>query len=214
MRQLVGMRLELGVAQRALLEHHRHAHPACARACAANSSGSVAGSHRLRGRVPRSRMLCALRRRQHLQRPDRSDPAPQPPPPAAAPDAQPALHAAPIEQVAGVFQHADEPRRTASAAAPLRHAHRQVELRARARHRLRPALSPASSAPHAALLCNASITWNSGCRDSERAGLSTSTSRSNGTSWCARPQGCPTAPGPQAPESSDCPTCRCEAPGC
>ena len=32
---------------------------------------------------------------------------------------------------------------------------------------------------------NASITWNSGCRDSERAGLSTSTSRSNGRSWCA-----------------------------
>ncbi|SLH22796.1 Uncharacterised protein [Mycobacteroides abscessus subsp. abscessus] len=32
---------------------------------------------------------------------------------------------------------------------------------------------------------NASITWNSGCLACERAGLSTSTSRSNGTSACA-----------------------------
>ena len=32
---------------------------------------------------------------------------------------------------------------------------------------------------------NASITWNSGCRDSDRAGLSTSTSRSNGRSGMA-----------------------------
>ena len=40
----------------------------------------------------------------------------------------------------------------------------------------------ARAAP-AALFCSASITWNSGWRDSERAGLSTSTSRSNGTSW-------------------------------
>jgi hypothetical protein len=29
---------------------------------------------------------------------------------------------------------------------------------------------------------NASITWNSGCRDNDRAGFSTSTSRSNGNS--------------------------------
>ena len=43
--------------------------------------------------------------------------------------------------------------------------------------------SPGNSSRTAALFCNASITWNSGCRDSERAGLSTSTSRSNGRSW-------------------------------
>ena len=42
--------------------------------------------------------------------------------------------------------------------------------------------SPLSSTLPAAPLWNASITWNSGCRDSERTGLSTSTSRSNGRS--------------------------------
>src|SRR5713101_4832891 len=45
------------------------------------------------------------------------------------------------------------------------------------------ALSPESSNCTGALFCNASITWNSGWCDSDRAGLSTSTSRSNGTSW-------------------------------
>jgi hypothetical protein len=42
--------------------------------------------------------------------------------------------------------------------------------------------APASPAP-ASPASNASITWNSGCRDSDRAGFSTSTSRSNGSSW-------------------------------
>ena len=46
------------------------------------------------------------------------------------------------------------------------------------------AVTPGSSAKlTGALFWNASITWNSGCRASDRAGLSTSTSRSNGTSW-------------------------------
>ena len=43
-------------------------------------------------------------------------------------------------------------------------------------------LSPANSSPSFAVFCNTSITWNSGCRASERAGLMTSTSRSNGSS--------------------------------
>ena len=42
--------------------------------------------------------------------------------------------------------------------------------------------SPASSSAGAAWPWNASITWNSGCRDSDRCGFSTSTSRSNGSS--------------------------------
>jgi hypothetical protein len=42
--------------------------------------------------------------------------------------------------------------------------------------------SPGTSKRAAALFWNASITWNSGWCDSERAGLSTSTSRSNGSS--------------------------------
>ena len=45
------------------------------------------------------------------------------------------------------------------------------------------AATPSSSNSTAALFWNASITWNSGCRDSDRAGLTTSTNRSNGTSW-------------------------------
>src|SRR5215468_3631414 len=45
------------------------------------------------------------------------------------------------------------------------------------------ALSPASSSSTGALFCNANITWNSGWCANERAGLSASTSRSNGSSW-------------------------------
>src|SRR5215510_6944040 len=44
------------------------------------------------------------------------------------------------------------------------------------------ALTPASSSSTAALFCNANITWNSGWCANERAGLSASTSRSNGSS--------------------------------
>ncbi|WP_259370697.1 hypothetical protein [Streptomyces sp. SCUT-3] len=35
------------------------------------------------------------------------------------------------------------------------------------------------------LFCSTSMTWNSGLRDIERAGLRISTSRSNGVSWWA-----------------------------
>ena len=52
------------------------------------------------------------------------------------------------------------------------------------------AVTPGSSSKlTGALFWNASITWNSGCRDSERAGLSTSTSRSNGSPGGCRPAG-------------------------
>src|SRR5262245_31285854 len=44
-------------------------------------------------------------------------------------------------------------------------------------------LSPSSSSCAGALFCNANITWNSGWCANERAGLSASTSRSNGSSW-------------------------------
>ena len=47
----------------------------------------------------------------------------------------------------------------------------------------KPVLSPGSSRLTSALFCSTSITWNSGWRASERAGLITSTSRSNGSSW-------------------------------
>src|SRR5215210_3873375 len=44
------------------------------------------------------------------------------------------------------------------------------------------AVKPGRSRLTSALFWNANITWNSGWRDSERAGLTTSTSRSNGSS--------------------------------
>ncbi|SLG99850.1 Uncharacterised protein [Mycobacteroides abscessus subsp. abscessus] len=45
---------------------------------------------------------------------------------------------------------------------------------------------PGSSSEVRPRFWNDSITWNSGCRAWDRAGLSTSTSRSNGTSACAK----------------------------
>ncbi len=45
--------------------------------------------------------------------------------------------------------------------------------------------SPGSCQLTAPTSSSASMTWNSGCRDGDRAGFSTSTSRSNGTSWRA-----------------------------
>ena len=72
----------------------------------------------------------------------------------------------------------------APSAALLAEAERQVELGAGGRHRLEGCLQPRQlEASRRALFWNASITWNSGWRASERAGLSTSTSRSNGRSW-------------------------------
>ena len=92
-------------------------------------------------------------------------------------------NARPVEQVGGVFEHPVDPRRLAVRAALLCEAERQVELGAGSVDRFEAtAVSPGSSRLAGALFCSASITWNSGCRDSERAGLSTSTSRSNGKS--------------------------------
>ena len=94
------------------------------------------------------------------------------------------LDGAAVEQVGGVFELAMDPSRRAVRAALLGQRQRQVELRAVGRHRLEARRQPGSSAKlTGALFWNASITWNSGCRDSDRAGLSTSTSRSNGRSW-------------------------------
>ena len=183
MRQPVGALIELAIAQRGVLEHHRGRPRACATACAANSSGSVAGD-RMGGVVPAPQQRLALAGRQNVERPDRT----------------PRLRNRRLQQP-------DEPRRQRLHARPDRTGRwrirsprnpggRAVEPRA-----LRPGSPtsrtwrspspPAQSSPSvpkapaaaAALFCNASITWNSGWRASERAGLSTSTSRSNGSSW-------------------------------
>ena len=64
---------------------------------------------------------------------------------------------------------------------------RQVELRrAGSRRRARRAATgPAAPAPPAARSAATNITWNSGERLRSRSGCSSSTSCSNGTSWCA-----------------------------
>ena len=93
------------------------------------------------------------------------------------------------------------PRRTGRWRTPARPPGRPARRRRRARSasandrsNLAPATATASNAglqPRqlearpAASFWNASITWNSGWCASERAGLSTSTSRSNGRSWWA-----------------------------
>ena len=69
--------------------------------------------------------------------------------------------------------------------APLAQPNRQIELGAPRAIGCGRISSPAKSRSEATSASNASITWNSGCRDSDRAGLSTSTSRSNGRS-CMR----------------------------
>ena len=49
----------------------------------------------------------------------------------------------------------------------------------------RSTASPSSAARCAALFCSANMTWNSGLRLRSRSGASSSTSFSNGRSWCA-----------------------------
>ena len=63
-----------------------------------------------------------------------------------------------------------------------------------------------------ALFCNASITWNSGCRASERAGLRPPPAARTASPDGYRQQDCSRAPARSARGSSDCRTCRCAAP--
>ena len=190
MRQAVGVGVERGVAQRAVLEHHRDR---VRRAQRLRGKQRRQGRSRQRrpsrhcagvvpdpqdgvalGRVQDRQAASARRRIGHraLQQPDQ--PLPQ------------RRDAGLVEQVAGVFQHAlDAGRRAVGRrAARLSPTDRSNFALAVAigcgRHR-EPGSSSAGACP-AVSVSNASITWNSGCRDSDRAGLSTSTSRSNGSS--------------------------------
>ena len=87
-----------------------------------------------------------------------------------------------LEQVGAVFQHPVDPRRRAVRP-------RAARVGSATGRTWRCAVATGSSArlqPRqargctGALFCNASITWNSGWRASDRAGLRTSTRRSNG----------------------------------
>src|SRR6059036_2963371 len=178
LRQLVGASLQLRIAERLLLEHNRN-------------------------RIRRLRCLCRkqLRNRFRLQRPSRripilQDRAPLLPREKLKPPnrnlrrrnrslqkaniaASKRLNARMIKNVAGVFNHPGEP--SALRCSPRLTDKSNFALALETGSML--ALSPASSSCTGALFCNTSITWNSGWCDSDRAGLSTSTSRSNGSSW-------------------------------
>ena len=139
MRQLARACIELAVAQPLILEHHR-IRLRRARHLRRKQLRQRRHRDRTRGGVPLPQDGVTLPSAQNVELADRTirvgNRALQQP-------HQPArnrLHARAIEQVAGIFQRALDPRRTAVRTTPLRQAQRQVELRARRRDRLKPRL--------------------------------------------------------------------------
>ena len=193
-------------------------HPACAPPARQTAPAGVAAGNRLRRVVPARAGWCRAR------------PAPgSAGGPAAAPASATAASSSRIrraaqrldrrlvEQVGGVFQHAVDARPACRRRAALDQPDRQVELRARGRDRL--AASPSSPGSSSARLpapaSNASITWNSGCRDSDRAGLQhLDQPLERQVLVAVGRQVAGPAPARSARGSSGCPTCRCAAPGC
>ena len=189
MRQAVGVGVERRVGQRSGPRTPPRRRPACARPARQTARAASAGacSSRAVSLQPSQdgAALCLVQDRQAAERARRVGDRGRQQPDQALPER---LDGAAIEQVAGVFQHAVEPGRLARRRALLVERDRQVELRGRRRNRLRLHREPRQARarpPPPSAASNASITWNSGCRDSDRAGLSTSTSRSNGSSACA-----------------------------
>ena len=184
MRQLVGARVELAIGQALVLEHHRDGVGAAAD-LRLEQLRQRGGRHRTRGVVPLPQDGVALRRRTECRGCRSPAPAPQPPPPAAAPAAPPAPQRSPRSNRSVAYSSTPvDPAGVPSAPRCSPRLERQVELgAARWRPAQRSASARAAPSSAGALFCSASITWNSGWRDSERAGLSTSTSRSNGRSW-------------------------------
>ena len=146
MRQAVGVGVERRVAQRAVLEHHRHRVRRARRlrgkqlrqaSRAARDTSPCAVSFHARRMVSRSAapriVEAAQRARRH----------PPPPPPAAAPAARPAPPPSPRRT--GRLRIPARPSMPAGAPsgrAPLDQPERQVELGARGRDRLRPRRKP------------------------------------------------------------------------
>ena len=190
MRQPVGVGVERRVAQHAVLEDHRRGirrAPSLRgkqrRQRRRRAIGRIRIRQRMPGVVPEPQDGVALRRiedRKAAQRAIRIGNRGRQQPNQALAQRH---HRGFIEQVACVFQHAFDAGRLTVGGALLDQPDRQVELGAGGGDRLRPDREPGQlKAAAAAPASNASITWNSGCRDSDRAGLSTSTSRSNGSS--------------------------------
>ena len=181
MRQLIGARIEFAIAEAALLEHHRD------RIGGAGDLGleqlrQGGRRERMRGVVPLPQNGVALLGRENVEAADRPlrlrnrrlQQANQP--------IRQRRNARAVEQVGGVFQCPVDPRRLAVRAALLARLRNKSNLALAVSTGSTTATSPGRSRLAGALFCSASITWNSGWRDSERAGLMTSTSRSNGKS--------------------------------
>ena len=183
MRQLVGARIELAHSSGAAPRTPPRPHRACAATCAANSSGKVAGGTARAVSFHAAQDGVRARRAPECRGCRSPARAPQPPPPAAEPAAPPAPRRSPRSNrsVAYSSTPVDPGRRAVRRRAARQGSATGRTWRSRSRPARTPPRSPGSSRPTGALFCNASITWNSGWRDSERAGLSTSTSRSNGS---------------------------------
>ena len=186
MRQLVRARVELAVAQPLAPRTPPRPPQACARPAPRTAPASVAAGDRARGVVPLPQDRAALRRRRGCRggRSRARDRRPQPP---AAARSRPRQRLDACRDRTGRWR-IPAPPRSPPASRPPRAARRGQATGRTSRSPLRPAQTPrcrpgSVEARAGALFWNASITWNSGCRASERAGLSTSTSRSNGTSW-------------------------------
>ena len=186
MRQLVGAGIELA-RRSALCSSNTTAIASGLRAAwAANSSRQGRGRDGTRRVVPLAQDGVALRRRSRMSRLAdrllgiRNRGLKQPHEPLRQ-----RLDGCPIEQVGGVFDARHRcPAGAPSAARCSPRPSERSNLAVAVVDRLRgDASDPAAQAISAgALFCSASMTWNSGWRASERAGLSTSTSRSNGRS--------------------------------
>ena len=176
------LRVQLRVGQPLALEAPPRPRPGVRAACASNSawtqaSGGVVDA----GVVPFDAGPAGAPPREQRQLPSRCVRRRQAPRRAARsklPDQ--AVDRRGVEQVGGVLER----RRAARRPAPQ--AEREIELRRRpasasSGRRRRPG---ELQAPTGAF-CRTNITWNSGRRARLRSGASSSTSFSNGTSWCA-----------------------------
>ena len=183
MRQLARARIELAIAQALVLEHHRDRIRASAPPAPRTAPAGWRTGPRARCRSTRAGWCGARRGRECRARrsPARDR---QPPPPAAEPAGPPSPPRS--RDRTGRWRIPALPSIPAGVPSAPRCSARlsdRSNLALALATGSKPVLSPASSRLTSALFCSTSITWNSGCRDSERAGLSTSTSRSNGSSW-------------------------------
>ena len=149
MRQLVGVRIERARSS-AARSSNTTATASGVRAPAPQTAPAALGRAAAPARSRSSPAGCASRSAaaQHLQPPDRAHPASATAASSSRTSRPPdAATLGAIEQVGGVFQRAGDARRRAVGAALLAQAQRQVELRARGRHRLEPRRKPGQLQP-------------------------------------------------------------------